>query len=269
MSFVRTQTAAEVLSAVVVAGNLVGVVVLVSALVAEGDELGAGQLLLTTAAIWITNIAVFAVVLGAGRRRAVRARQARPQDAGLQVSQDADPEISREGWMPRVWDYLYVSVTNSSAFSPTDEMPLTVHAKLLMGTQSVISLARRARHRAGRQRARPEVRGARPAAQGRRRRVSVPSVPEPISLQELQLAARNHGMPLEALRFDLTPVGLHHLLIHYDIPVDQNLAARGRRPRRATAVALALDDLRARPGSTRSWRSSARATAVRSSIRTS
>ena len=42
--------------------------------------------------------------------------------------------------MPRVWDYLYVSVTNSSAFSPTDEMPLTVHAKLLMGTQSVISL---------------------------------------------------------------------------------------------------------------------------------
>ena len=41
LSFVRTQTAAEVLSAIVVAGNLVGVVVLVSALVAEGDELGA------------------------------------------------------------------------------------------------------------------------------------------------------------------------------------------------------------------------------------
>ena len=36
--------------------------------------------------------------------------------------------------------------------------------------------------------------------------------------QELQLAARNHGMPLEALRYDLTPAGLHYLLIHYDIP---------------------------------------------------
>jgi sulfane dehydrogenase subunit SoxC len=42
---------------------------------------------------------------------------------------------------------------------------------------------------------------------------------EGISLQELQLAARNHGMPLEALRFPVTPVGLHYLLIHYDVPV--------------------------------------------------
>ena len=40
-----------------------------------------------------------------------------------------------------------------------------------------------------------------------------------ISLEELQLAARNHGMPLEALRFPVTPVGLHYLLIHYDVPV--------------------------------------------------
>ena len=39
-----------------------------------------------------------------------------------------------------------------------------------------------------------------------------------ISLEELQLAARNHGMPLEALRWDVTPVGLHYLLTHYDIP---------------------------------------------------
>ena len=39
-----------------------------------------------------------------------------------------------------------------------------------------------------------------------------------ISLEELQLAARNHGLPLEALREDVTPIGLHYLLIHYDIP---------------------------------------------------
>ena len=39
-----------------------------------------------------------------------------------------------------------------------------------------------------------------------------------ITIEELQLAARNHGMPLEALRYDLTPVGLHYLLIHFDIP---------------------------------------------------
>ncbi len=56
-----------------------------------------------------------------------------------------------------------------------------------------------------------------------------------ISLEELQLAARNHGMPLEALRYSITPVGLHYLLIHYDIPaVDADeLDARARRARRA------------------------------------
>ncbi len=42
---------------------------------------------------------------------------------------------------------------------------------------------------------------------------------EGISAEELQLAARNHGLPLEALRFDITPPGLHYLLTHYDIPV--------------------------------------------------
>src|SRR5215475_13673155 len=42
---------------------------------------------------------------------------------------------------------------------------------------------------------------------------------EGIGLDELGLAARNHGIPLEALRYDLTPPGLHYLLIHYDIPV--------------------------------------------------
>jgi DMSO/TMAO reductase YedYZ molybdopterin-dependent catalytic subunit len=41
---------------------------------------------------------------------------------------------------------------------------------------------------------------------------------EAISEQELALAARNHGMPAEALRYDVTPPGLHYLLVHYDIP---------------------------------------------------
>ena len=41
---------------------------------------------------------------------------------------------------------------------------------------------------------------------------------EGISAEELQLAARNHGMPLEALRLDLSPPGLHYVLVHYDVP---------------------------------------------------
>jgi DMSO/TMAO reductase YedYZ molybdopterin-dependent catalytic subunit len=71
---------------------------------------------------------------------------------------------------------------------------------------------------------------------------------EPFSQVELQLAARNHGMPLEALRYPVTPAGLHYLLIHYDIPaVDAaafQLTIEGRISRPLT---FSLEDLRARP----------------------
>ena len=69
-----------------------------------------------------------------------------------------------------------------------------------------------------------------------------------ITPEELGLAARNHGMPLEALRYPITPVGLHYLLIHYDIPAMDpasfrlEVGGRVERPLR-----LSLDDLRARP----------------------
>jgi sulfane dehydrogenase subunit SoxC len=68
-----------------------------------------------------------------------------------------------------------------------------------------------------------------------------------ITTEELQLAARNHGLPLEALRYDVTPIGLHYLLIHYDIPdVDAEhwtltVDGRVRRP-----LSLSLDDVQAR-----------------------
>ncbi len=45
-----------------------------------------------------------------------------------------------------------------------------------------------------------------------------PAERELVSYEELALAARNHGMPLEGLRYDVTPVGMHYLLIHFDIP---------------------------------------------------
>ena len=51
-----------------------------------------------------------------------------------------DPEVAAPGWHPRFVDYLYVSFTNASAFSPTDTMPLTRWAKLAMLLQSAISL---------------------------------------------------------------------------------------------------------------------------------
>ncbi|MEJ3742597.1 sulfite oxidase [Actinomycetes bacterium KLBMP 9797] len=71
-------------------------------------------------------------------------------------------------------------------------------------------------------------------------------------VDELRLAARNHGMPLEALRYDVTPAGLHYLLIHYDIPdtdaATHVLTIEGRVRQR---LALDLAALRTRPRVTR------------------
>jgi sulfane dehydrogenase subunit SoxC len=79
-------------------------------------------------------------------------------------------------------------------------------------------------------------------------RTSQLDVQRPSSLEELQLATRNHGMPLEALRYDVTPVGLHYLLVHFDIPA---VAAEGWRLRVDGRVRreleLSLEEIRARP----------------------
>jgi len=83
----------------------------------------------------------------------------------------------------------------------------------------------------------------------------IPSPPAPtegpLTLDELQLAARNRGLPLEALRYDITPAGLHYLLVHFDIPDLDTSTWRLRvggafeRP-----MQLSLDDLRSRPSAT-------------------
>lgn len=74
---------------------------------------------------------------------------------------------------------------------------------------------------------------------------------EGITLEELRLAARNHALPLEALRHPITPLGLHYLLIHFDIPsVDADtwrleLGGAVERP-----ASFSLDELRGRPSRT-------------------
>ena len=70
----------------------------------------------------------------------------------------------------------------------------------------------------------------------------------PLTFEELQLAARNKGMPLEALRYDVTPVGMHYLLTHFDIPAmdlqSWRLKVAGNVERR---LELSLEDLRKLP----------------------
>ena len=84
------------------------------------------QLLLGGAQIWWTNVIVFALWFweldGGGPPARLREPKAPRDFAFVQMT---DPEV-RAGWHPRFADYLYVSFTNASAFSPTDTMPLTL-----------------------------------------------------------------------------------------------------------------------------------------------
>jgi DMSO/TMAO reductase YedYZ molybdopterin-dependent catalytic subunit len=82
-----------------------------------------------------------------------------------------------------------------------------------------------------------------------RARIAEPG--EGIGLDELALATRNHGMPLEALRYDVTPPGLHYVLTHYDIPaVDPATWSLEIGGAVARPLRLTLDELRSRPAVT-------------------
>jgi DMSO/TMAO reductase YedYZ molybdopterin-dependent catalytic subunit len=72
-----------------------------------------------------------------------------------------------------------------------------------------------------------------------------------LSAEELQLAARNHALPLEMLREPITPVGMHYLLIHFDIPaVDAATWRLQIGGKVACSLTLSLDELKARPACT-------------------
>jgi hypothetical protein len=138
---VRSRRAALVLLGLLVFGNFVALTILVAALVSEqASELTGGQLLLTAFAIYTADVIVFGILFweleagGPGARR--RASTRTPPD--FRFPQD-EPEVGPKGWSPQVWDYLYVSLTNSIAFSPTDAMPVSLRAKALMGLESAIS----------------------------------------------------------------------------------------------------------------------------------
>lgn len=104
-----------------------------------GEE--AGPLLSTGAAIWLTNIIAFALWYWQFDRGGPAARaHARRRNPDFQFPQMASPELAPNDWEPGFVDYLYLSFTNATAFSPTDVMPWTRWAKLTMLAQSLVSL---------------------------------------------------------------------------------------------------------------------------------
>ena len=106
----------------------------------EGQQ--AGPLLATGAAIWMTNVIVFGLWYWDLDRGGPAAHACgERQHTDFLYPQMVNPELATPAWEPQFIDYLYVSFTNATAFSPTDVMPLTRWAKLRMLVQSAISLA--------------------------------------------------------------------------------------------------------------------------------
>lgn len=102
---------------------------------------GGLQLLASAAVVILTNAITFALVFweldnGGPIARALAAGRAGPD---FQFPQDENPHLARPNWAPGLVDYAYLSLTNSVAFSPTDAMPLTHVAKLLMAIEATVS----------------------------------------------------------------------------------------------------------------------------------
>lgn len=98
-------------------------------------------LIIAAVNVFLTNIIVFSLLyyeLDAGGP--VKRLSASIRERDFSFPQMQNPELAPTNWMPNFVDYLYVSATNATAFSPTDTMPLTRPVKLLMLVQSLISL---------------------------------------------------------------------------------------------------------------------------------
>jgi hypothetical protein len=140
------------LSAVVAITNAIAFVTLLHRLIEDHPKNG-GTLLLGALQIWLTNIIAFGLIFWELDRGGpvARSREKRSDlpPADFRFSQDEDDdavdEVGRRGskssdWRARFVDYFYVSVTNSSAFSPTDTMPLSPRAKMLMSLEATEAL---------------------------------------------------------------------------------------------------------------------------------
>lgn len=122
--------------------NVTGVVMLVVSLVFHSAvHITGRQLLFSGGTAWFTNAIAFGLAYWEldCSGPVARALSTLPRKPDFQFPQDENPKLAREGWAPRLWDYFYMSLTNATAFSPTDAMPLTRPAKALMAAESTLS----------------------------------------------------------------------------------------------------------------------------------
>ena len=127
---------------IVSAANAASIILLIHLLVNGGETHTPPLLLRAAVHMWVVNVLLFALWFwqldGGGP---IERPACVPADRDFFFPQQTEPALLEKGWRPMFLDYLYVSFTNAAAFSPTDTMPLSRWAKMLMLVQSAISLS--------------------------------------------------------------------------------------------------------------------------------
>jgi hypothetical protein len=139
--WLRRLSIALILSLVLAA--LISTAMLIDSLV-KGTEVtnSADSLLASGALVWIGNALVFGLLYWQLDSGGPLARHRTPRRyPDFAFTQQMSPELAPPGWRPRYVDYFILGVTTSTAFSPTDVMPMVAWAKLTMALQSLISLS--------------------------------------------------------------------------------------------------------------------------------
>jgi uncharacterized membrane protein len=138
----RLRAASMALIGLLSVANAVSAGRLIVGLIQGTEGKDAGPLLANGAAIWLTNVIVFALWYWELDRGGPGARaNAHREYPDFLFPQMENPELAPDHWEPGFVDYLYVSFTNATAFSPTDVLPLTPWTKLTMLIQEAISLS--------------------------------------------------------------------------------------------------------------------------------
>jgi hypothetical protein len=141
------KTASIVLLAAITADNTASALVLDYHIVTGKVSNDAEVLLGSGAAVFITNIIAFGIWYweidrgGPFRRAGADARHPKLRYPDFMFPQMTTSKVAPKNWEPRFVDYLYVSLTNVMAFSPTDTMPLTQRAKAMMTLQAVVAVS--------------------------------------------------------------------------------------------------------------------------------
>lgn len=136
----RIRIGALVVTALVSLTNAVSVALLIKYLVDGGDADGQA-LLVSGGLLWVNNVLLFAVWYWELDRGGAVERFRNPDAmADFLFPQMDSPDHAPPGWRPGFVDYLYTSLTAATAFSPTDTMPLTHTAKIVMALQSITAL---------------------------------------------------------------------------------------------------------------------------------